>query len=167
MLVVSWFWLKVRRFLSHFLLDFFHPPFKTAHLLPKLVRGSLISLKLSHAPSSCFTFSALRELGELLREGERGVIHNKTYSHTAGQKESANNALTLIHRNCPNAPWMSVGMSAIITQISSGLRYTAEASFWRQTAQVYTHKTWTFNWNIPYSARPNINVIILKVKSTQ
>lgn len=98
MLVESWFRLKVRKFLSHFLFDFFHPPFKTAHLLPKLVRGSLISLKLSHAPSSCFTFSALGELGELLREGERGVIHNKTYSHTAGQKESANNALTLLHR---------------------------------------------------------------------
>lgn len=54
------------------------PLFETAHLLPKLVRGSLISLKLSLAPSSCFTFSALGELGELLREGERGVIHRKT-----------------------------------------------------------------------------------------
>lgn len=64
---------------------FFHLPFllfERAHLLPKLVRGfPYLSLKLSLAPSSCFTLSALWKLGELLREGETGVISQANHSH--------------------------------------------------------------------------------------
>lgn len=56
-------------------------------LLPKLVRDSLYLFVTLSTPSSCFIFSALGELGELLREGETGVIHKMQSKSTAVPKK--------------------------------------------------------------------------------